>query len=104
MEKALFALSLGFAGLILATQAGWAAPQCGPRDQVLAALSETYSETRQSIGLATGGQQVFEVFANPETGSWTITVTQAQGITCLLSAGDQFETLTETLPAKGDPT
>lgn len=30
MEKSLFALSLGFAGLILATHAGWAAPQSMP--------------------------------------------------------------------------
>ena len=30
MEKSLFALSLGFAGLILATHAGWAAPQSAP--------------------------------------------------------------------------
>jgi len=30
MEKSLFALSLGFAGLILATHAGWATPQSAP--------------------------------------------------------------------------
>lgn len=104
MEKTLFALSLGFVGLILATQAGWAAPRCGPRDEVVSALAETYSETRHAIGLAGGAEQVIEVFANTETGSWTIIVTQAQGITCLMAAGDQFEALTEALPARGDPT
>jgi|GEM_PF-3055192 hypothetical protein len=30
MEKTLFALSLGFLGLILATQAGWAQPRYSP--------------------------------------------------------------------------
>ncbi|WP_304773675.1 hypothetical protein [Cypionkella sp.] len=30
MEKSLFALSLGFAGLILATHVGWATPQSAP--------------------------------------------------------------------------
>ena len=104
MEKTLFALSLGFVGLILATQAGWAAPRCGPRDEVVSALAETYSETRHAIGLADGAEQVIELFANTETGSWTITMTQAQGVTCLVAAGDQFETLAEPLPAKGDTT
>ena len=75
MDK-LFALSLGFAGLILATHAGHGQPRpdCGPRAQVLEVLAGTYRETRRGIGLA-GPQQLVEVFASGTTGSWTITVT-----------------------------
>lgn len=102
MTKIMFALSLGFGGLILATQAGHAAAQCGPRAAVLAALAERYGETRHSIGVA-ANNAVMEVFASEQTGTWTITVTQADGMTCLAASGDGFETLAEALPPGGDP-
>lgn len=102
MTRTLFALSLGFVGLILATQAGFAAPQCGPRAAILDQLSSRYGETRRGIGLA-ANTQVMEIFANTESGSWTITVTLPDGITCLAASGQNFETTTEDLPAKGNP-
>lgn len=102
MTKMLFALSLGFAGLILAVQAGHAAPQCAPREQVLAQLATGYGETRRAIGLA-GDNAVIEVFASAETGSWTITATLPDGMTCLVGSGQGFEEVTENLPASGDP-
>lgn len=102
MEKMFFALSLGFAGLILATHAGWAAPQCAPREGVLAALSQKYGETRRGIGMA-GDAQMMELFASDETGSWTITVTLPDGTTCLVATGQSYESLTEDLPRPGDP-
>jgi len=74
---------------------------CGPRDIVVTRLAEGYGETRQSIGLG-ANNAVIEVFASTETGSWTITVTQANGVTCLVASGQQFEQLAEALPAKGD--
>ena len=102
MDKMLFALSLGFAGLILATHAGWAAPQCAARDGVIATLAQKYGETRRGIGMA-GDAQMMEIFANTDTGSWTITVTVPNGTMCLVATGQSFETLTEALPAPGDP-
>ena len=71
---------------------------CAPRDVVLDRLAKTFGETRQSIGLGANNQMV-EVFASMETGSWTITVTQPGGITCLVASGQAFETLAEVLPA-----
>lgn len=102
MEKMLFALSLGFAGVILATQAGWAAPQCAPRDAIVTALTQQYGETRRGIGMA-GNSQVMELFASAESGSWTITVTLPDGRMCLVATGQSFEALSEALPAPGDP-
>ncbi|QYK42602.1 MAG: hypothetical protein KF887_05700 [Paracoccaceae bacterium] len=101
MMKDLFALSLGFAGLILATQAQ-AAAQCGPRAGVLAQLADNYAETRQSVGLA-ANNMLMEVHASRETGSWTITVTTAEGMTCLVASGHGFGAVTEELPARGAP-
>lgn len=102
MTPTLFALSLGFAGLILATQAGFAAPQCGPRATVLEQLSTKFGETRQGIGLA-ANTQIMEIFANTETGSWTITVTLPDGMTCLAASGQNFDSINEELPAIGNP-
>ena len=102
MEKLMFALSFGFAALILATQAGFAAPQCAPRDGVLAALMQNYGETRRGIGIA-GEAQVMELFASSATGSWTITVTLPDGTMCLVATGQAYESLTEALPTPGEP-
>jgi len=100
----LFALSLGFAGLILATQAGWTqSPQpCGARDEVLATLTGKYGEVRRGIGLA-GSGAVVELHSSPATGTWTMTVTLPSGVTCLIASGQGWEALTVEVPAKGEP-
>lgn len=100
MEKTLFALSLGFLGLILATQAAIAG-QCAPREQVVAGLATGFDESRRMIGLA-GPSQVIEVFASA-SGSWTIIATGPEGITCLVTSGQGYEEVADDLPAKGDP-
>lgn len=74
---------------------------CGPRDLVVTRLAEGYGETRQSMGLG-ANNAVIEVFASEETGSWTITVTTPNGMTCLVASGQAFEELAEALPAKGN--
>ncbi len=77
-----------------------AAQNCGPRDRVLVALAERYGESRQSIGLG-ANNQVVEVFASLETGTWTITVTLPNGTTCLVASGQAYESLAEPLPVPG---
>jgi hypothetical protein len=70
---------------------------CGPRDAVVERLAEGYGESRQSMGLG-ANNAVVEVFASEETGTWTITVTTPNGLTCLVASGQSFETLAEALP------
>ncbi|MFW2543392.1 hypothetical protein ACN2XU_12175 [Primorskyibacter sp. 2E107] len=74
---------------------------CAPRDKVVSRLADKYGETRQSMGLG-ANNHMMEVYASLETGSWTITVTTAQGVTCLVASGQAFEELAEALPPKGD--
>ncbi|WP_121065825.1 hypothetical protein [Chachezhania antarctica] len=85
---------------VTATMAYAQSRNCGPRESVVDRLAEGYGETRQSIGLG-ANNQVVEQFANPETGSWTITVTMPNGMTCLVASGQSFERLAELLPAAG---
>jgi hypothetical protein len=98
----LFALSLGFAALILTAQAARAEPQqCGARDAVIARLSTGYGETRRSVGLA-ANNAVLEVFASDTTGTWTVTVTLPTGMTCLVASGDNYQTLAAAPQPPGD--
>jgi len=73
---------------------------CAPRDVVVERLAERFGETRQSIGLG-ADNAVVEVFASPTSGTWTITVTSAHGITCLVASGQAFEALAEAMPKAG---
>lgn len=102
MKQQLFALSLGFGGLILATHHAFAdaRPNCAERETVVAELASRYGETRHGIGLA-ANNAVMEVFASAETGTWTITVTLANGMTCLVASGQNYETLAEQPPGPG---
>ncbi|MFD2740360.1 hypothetical protein ACFSUD_12305 [Sulfitobacter aestuarii] len=77
-----------------------AAPQnCAPRETVVTRLAEGYGETRHSVGLgaSTGGDVLVEIFASDTTGSWTITMTDPRGQTCMIASGRAFEKLAETL-------
>ncbi len=96
------ALAISLATIGFATSsAAQGARNCGPRTAVVDRLADGYGETRQSIGLGTNNA-VVEVFASHESGTWTITVTTPNGLTCLVASGQSFETIAETLPAKGN--
>ena len=82
-------------------ESGQTGRNCAPRQIVLERLATKYGETRQSIGLG-ANNAVVEMFASIETGTWTITVTTPQGLTCLVASGQSFETLAEALPPKGN--
>ena len=75
---------------------------CGPRAVVVDHLAERYRESRQAIGMGTQGR-VVEVFASNETGTWTITVTSPNGVTCLVASGQSYEAVRESLAPTGTP-
>ena len=91
-----------FALAALLPIAAQAAPQCGPRADVMIHLAERYGETRQAIGLTDNGL-VLEVFANADARNWTITATTPQGETCLVASGQGYEAISEALPPMGVP-
>lgn len=100
MNGRLFVAMALVAGLMAAPV--YAQPRnCGPHQAVVERLASQYGESRQSIGLG-ANNAVVEVFANEETGSWTITVTQPTGLSCLVAAGQSYEKLSEELPNTDD--
>ena len=74
---------------------------CGDRERIVAGLASRYGETRQSIGLGSKNQ-VVETWASDETGTWTITVTHPNGLTCLMASGQAFEAVDEALTSGED--
>lgn len=96
MKNTLFKMTMGLGIMVLAAQQVHA-QNCAPRSDVVNRLAETYGETRRGIGIARQGA-VMEVFASDRTGSWTITVTLPDGMTCLVASGQAYETMAEALP------
>ena len=70
---------------------------CAPRDTIIERLASGWGESRQSMALA-ADNTVVEVFASQTTGTWTITVTQPGGLTCLVASGEAYQYLAEPLP------
>ena len=74
-----------------------AAPQCGPMVDVLKQLKDRYKEAPVAMGVV-DDTSIMQLFASG-TGSWTIVVTTARGVSCSLQSGESLETY--TLPVEG---
>ncbi|MDA0241279.1 MAG: cell division protein FtsQ/DivIB [Proteobacteria bacterium] len=62
---------------------------CGDRTAITKFLTDQYAENPTSLGLASN-ESVFEVFTS-KRGSWTVLLTNPNGITCLLGSGEHWE-------------
>jgi hypothetical protein len=62
---------------------------CGDRNEIVARLENGYQESTSGVGLsATGG--LVELYTS-EKGTWTLMLTQPNGVSCLIAAGDNWE-------------
>lgn len=67
---------------------------CGDREEIIERLSGKFSEAPVAMGLSnTGG--VIEVLSSAEGGTWSIIVTDPNGLSCLLAAGEYWEAAQE---------
>lgn len=73
--------------------------QCGAYDAVVAGLGERYGENRRMAGLM-GPSEMLEVYANDETGTWTVITVTPDGQACLRAAGDTFSDTPSELPGQ----
>lgn len=62
---------------------------CGPYEEVRKYLGEKYGESVIGRGIANGG--LFELWLNPETGSWTVLGRPRPDVACPLSGGTDWE-------------
>lgn len=75
---------------------------CGDRAAFVQQLEESYGETRVGVGVDRSGP-IVEIFANRETGTWTLMITRADGVSCLIAAGDAWHTMAPRPLPSGDP-
>lgn len=88
------------AWMLIAVPADAQNRNCGPRALAITGLVEKYGESRQMIGH--NQQYLTEVWANLETGTWTVTQTDAAGMMCLRSSGQGYEAVSDPLEPAGE--
>ena len=90
LASAVIAASL-LLGAMLDSRPAAAQAACGERADILKNLERVHSETRQAMGLSIDGT-VLEVLVS-SAGNWTILVTHPNRLTCLVAAGEYWESV-----------
>ena len=65
---------------------------CADRAEMVKSLSDKFKENPAAVGQI-NASAVVEVFVS-ENGSWTILATGTDGVSCIVSAGENFESTT----------
>jgi aerobic-type carbon monoxide dehydrogenase small subunit (CoxS/CutS family) len=100
MFKRLFTTALVF-GMAAIGPPAFAMP-CATRDDMAAALTQSYKETLTARGLQSS-TSVMEIWTSGENGSFTVLVTNAQGIACIVATGTHWMTETTVETIEGTP-
>lgn len=91
------------AALTAMTGVAMAEPQnCAERDAVVSKLQGTFGEAFSGGGLQTD-TSVFEVWTSPDDGTWTILMTRADGVSCVMASGTNWRPGGLTEAVKGTP-
>ncbi len=69
---------------------------CSQRDKFKAFLETKYGEKAHAFGKISG-TAVMELYVS-KSGTWTVLMTRANGVSCLIAAGNNFEQLKPPLP------
>ena len=64
----------------------------GMRPEIIALLAKKYAEAPVAIGLSSNGG-VVEVLSSMKNQSWTMIITMPDGNSCLMAAGENWETI-----------
>ena len=62
---------------------------CAERTNVVDTLDSQYKESPRAIGLVSQ-EAVLEIFVS-DSGTWTVVVTDPEGVSCVLAAGQSWE-------------
>lgn len=86
---------LAAAGVAVLPALAQSAP-CDARDNVLALLSDRYSEAPVALGV-TGHGSLVEVLTDARGTTWTILVTAPDGTSCIVLTGEGWRTLQQAV-------
>lgn len=81
-------------GMLAAAPPSHARENCGVRETVVAKLQNSYSESLVAGGLQGNKnvQTMVEVWASEKTGTFTMLLTSAEGVSCVVAVGTNFFT------------
>lgn len=105
MFKRLFSTALIFGAAALAppltlpAEAQQTVP-CMPRERLVETLSEKYGERAAGGGLQSS-QRLIEVWASPEKRTFTVFVTRADGLACVVATGQHWTQADSLAPPEG---
>lgn len=104
MFKRLFSTAVVFGAAALAPPVAAQPAQCLPRDILIERLEAQYSEQLTGGGLQNAAR-LLEIWSSPQTGSFTVFVTQANGLACVIATGQDWHSVPDMpMPAaKGVP-
>lgn len=74
------------------------APICVSQGYVAKGLMDRFGQTRQTFGLRNDGTAVFEIYANADTGTWTLVMTGPHGQSCFVESGISFVAAAQGMP------
>ena len=89
MFKHLFSTALVFGAAAMAPPVSAQSTACMPRDVLVQNLEGNYGERLTGGGLK-NAMQVVEVWSSDESGSFTVFITRADGLSCIIAAGDNW--------------
>lgn len=73
------------------------AQTCAPRASVVERLNIQFKETLTAQGLQ-NGNALIEIFASKDTGSFTVLMTNPNGVSCVVSTGSHWLPIKPELP------
>ena len=90
---------MALAGVALSSAAPAQENTCQTLEDIVAELDSKHGESAASMGLSSKGY-MSALFANPETGTWTLVVFGANGCGGIMDYGYAFQPPTEALKPK----
>lgn len=100
MFKRLFAAAAVFGAAALAPPVAVAQSNCLARDDLVRQLKERWEEAPVGRGLQSA-DQLLEVWASPASGTYTVFVTRADGMSCIVATGQNWHSFELAMAPKG---
>lgn len=89
-QKTITALIFGVTAMIPAALS--AQSNCAPRASIIEKLSSNYAEALTGGGIQ-NANTVLEVWTSNKTGSFTVLVTHANGLSCIVASGQNWSSV-----------
>ncbi len=93
--RSLARTAIGVVAILAFTGSANATIQCGAHKRMTEVLASKYSEAPKAIGTV-NQKRFMEVYVS-KAGSWTILVTSADGNSCIVAAGQDWEDVPHNL-------